>query len=516
MTTEELRNLGNRFFRSDIAPVWAAELWEGENPLNNNTEDVFPLIAPDDQAQEEEEDNQVIGDGLAGDLDEVPAEEDNDPVAELIDAENASSDYDKSEDKLSMAANWDHGTAARFRADVKLAAYDNAANPAALRHDQLNAKQALLAEYLVRGTRRLIQGEEDSQFFLEVCGSAGTGKTTALLRYLEDVEDLLRDHQTLSVGKFLLFSAATGTAAKLLPKPNATLHSALHLPISLAKNTAMQPLPEATLRTVQDRLHQLKVLIIDEKSFIGCRFLHNVHLRLQQVMDNYNLPFGGVSVVLIGDFKQLSPVNDLPLWSLPERLQMSPYQRMGLQQIYQENFKDVIVLEENMRQANDPTFQQIIQKVLADPSGPADERFGMAEWDKLASRCMQNLPAEEQAAFSRDAVYLCSMKKDFMPHNINHIRALNNPRLLLSAINEPARGERFGSNSAGGLPQHALLTRGMRVMLTANTDLSNGLSNGSIGTVIGIIFINATDEMPEVLVQFDTYAGQSCLPEVSN
>ena len=28
------------------------------------------------------------------------------------------------------------------------------------------------------------------------------------------------------------------------------------------------------------------------------------------------------------------------------------------------------------------------------------------------------------------------------------------------------------------------------------------------------IFVNATDEMPEVLVQFDNYAGQSCLPDV--
>ena len=177
MTTEELRNLGNRFFRSDIAPVWAAELWEGENPLNNNTEDVIPLIAPDDQAQEEEEDNQVIGDGLAGDLDEVPAEEDDDPVAELIDTENASSDYDKSEDKLSMAANWDHGTAARFRADVKLAAADdNSSNQTALRHDQLNPKQALLVKYLVQASQQLIERGTAAQFFLEVCGSAGTGR----------------------------------------------------------------------------------------------------------------------------------------------------------------------------------------------------------------------------------------------------------------------------------------------------------------------------------------------------
>ena len=100
-----------------------------------------------------------------------------------------------------------------------------------------------------------------------------------------------------------------------------------------------------------------------------------------------------------------------------------------------------------------------------------------------------------------------------MPYNIKHIRALNNPRLLLSAVNEPASSQRFGSNAAGGLSQHALLTQGMRVMLTANTDLSNSLSNGSVGTVIGIIFVNASDEMPDVFVQFDSYTGQSCLPE---
>ena len=63
-----------------------------------------------------------------------------------------------------------------------------------------------------------------------------------------------------------------------------------------------------------------------------------------------------------------------------------------------------------------------------------------------------------------------------MPYNIKHIRALNNPRLLLSAVNEPASSQRFGSNAAGGLSQHALLTQGMQVMLTANTDLSIGTS----------------------------------------
>ena len=140
---------------------------------------------------------------------------------------------------------------------------------------------------------------------------------------------------------------------------------------------------------------------------------------------------------MIEDFKQLSPVNDLPLWT--DRAHMSIFQPLGLD-LYKESFKDVLILTENIRQANDPIFKEIMQKVLADPHAPADQQFGVAEWDKLASRSMQNLPAEEQAAFQRDAIYLCSMKKDFMSYNIPHIQALNNPRILLSAANEPASG----------------------------------------------------------------------------
>ena len=73
---------------------------------------------------------------------------------------------------------------------------------------------------------------------------------------------------------------------------------------------------------------------------------------------------------------------------------------------------------------------------------------------------------------------------------------------------------RFDSNKAGGLPTQVLLTRGMRVMLTANLDLPNGLSNGSMGTVVGIIFFDLTDEMPVVLVAFDGYQGESCLDDI--
>ena len=83
-------------------------------------------------------------------------------------------------------------------------------------------------------------------------------------------------------------------------------------------------------------------------------------------------------------------------------------------------------------------------------------------------------------------------------------------------MNNLEGGQRFDSNKAGGLPNQILLTRGMRVMLTANLDLSNGLSNGSTGKVLGIIYFREEDTFPTVIVQFDNYTGPSCLPEHEN
>ena len=44
---------------------------------------------------------------------------------------------------------------------------------------------------------------------------------------------------------------------------------------------------------------------------------------------------------------------------------------------------------------------------------------------------------------------------------------------------------------------------GARVMLTINIDISDGLTNGAMGTVANIITEEITGEMKTILVQFD-------------
>ena len=57
------------------------------------------------------------------------------------------------------------------------------------------------------------------------------------------------------------------------------------------------------------QLSKLKVLIIDEVSMIGNNFFKQIHRQLQIIMGS-NKPFGGVSVITVGDMFQLLPAQD--------------------------------------------------------------------------------------------------------------------------------------------------------------------------------------------------------------
>ena len=508
LTNEELREIGDSFFKpGQHAATWAIELWNGQTEPVSRV-DVLPLFAPRLDIEEEEEhafvghdlleDVDAMGDG--GPPEPVDADGGDEDFDDRYDEQQASVNFDIHADRQEMCPNWTREYPNRFRSEMSSREAQEQHQMDVLPHHQLNHKQGLAVQLLNTRVEELLS--TGKQFFLEICGSAGTGKTTIMKRFKEDLRLRLVGHPTISVGQFLRFAAATGAAAKILPTPNSTLHKLVNLPINQSKKKALDDLTAGVLRTLQDNLEDVQLIIIDEKSFIGCRMIYDLNVRLQQIKCKEE-PFGGISMVLLGDFKQLAPVNDLPLY-LPSTAQMTSFQQMG-HAVYSECFQDVIFLEENHRQANDPQFQGIIENFL-------NKGITLDDWYKLAQRDLQQLLPQERSDFERDAVYLCAYRKHYRNYNVEKILSLNNPRKIVHAVNNPEGGARFDSNQAGGLPNQLLLTRGMRVMLTANLDLSHGLSNGSTGTVIGIIYFDSGDRFPTVLVSFDDYTGDSCIP----
>lgn len=70
------------------------------------------------------------------------------------------------------------------------------------------------------------------------------------------------------------------------------------------------------LNTLRNRYMHLKVIFIDEISMVGCGMFSFINLRLQEIK-GCKMPFGGVSIIAVGDLFQLKPVMDAWIFSQP-------------------------------------------------------------------------------------------------------------------------------------------------------------------------------------------------------
>ena len=154
----------------------------------------------------------------------------------------------------------------------------------------MNEKQRLAYD-IVTSHAQSVQTSEP--VCMIICGTAGTGKTY-LINTLKQV-----------LGEKCLVTATTGIAAFSIN--GQTLHSAAQLPISDHRKGE-------SLQHLQLKLEGKAYLIVDEMSMIGHKMLSWLDNRLRAGTGNQNKPFGGISVILLGDFGQLAPMGDRALY----------------------------------------------------------------------------------------------------------------------------------------------------------------------------------------------------------
>ena len=155
-----------------------------------------------------------------------------------------------------------------------------------------------------------------------VSGTAGTGKS-----YLIHCLQLLLQRQ-------LLVAAPTGVAAFNID--GQTLHSLLSLPT----RADFKDLEGERLTKLQQAFSEVKYLIIDEMLMVGRKIFGQVDRRLHQAFPHHSQEaFGGCSCLLFGDFGQLPPVMDLPLYTTDSRSELSDQGRAAYQ-----TFQQAVVL----------------------------------------------------------------------------------------------------------------------------------------------------------------------------
>ena len=134
-------------------------------------------------------------------------------------------------------------------------------------------------------------------------GSAGAGKTYVLNQYIEYLR---------TQGVPLAITASTGIAATHIN--GQTIHSWSGLGIKdVITDKDLDKL--ARRKAMRERLEKVQVLIIDEISMLAAQNLECIN-QILQFFKISQKPFGGIQVILCGDFFQLPPVSKerIPNW----------------------------------------------------------------------------------------------------------------------------------------------------------------------------------------------------------
>ena len=218
----------------------------------------------------------------------------------------------------------------------------------------------------------------------------------------------------ISEESLCVVSAFTGKAANNIS--GTTLHSTLFLPTT----GAFTELKGMQLQTLQSTFERSSFLIIDEYSMVGLRLFGRIDSRLRQATGKLQEPFGGISVIIIGDILQLPPVKDKPVYSRPEANEPSDVQK-GRTSFAA--FRTVVELTKNERQ-NDPGQEEFRQFLMDLRKGQHDPEKA---YNLLKSRMIGIAPTNVVQQFN-DAICLNYSNNNVDRANVDALNKLKNDK----------------------------------------------------------------------------------------
>ena len=240
-----------------------------------------------------------------------------------------------------------------------------------------------------------------------------------------------------------------------------TAHSALSLPV---KSSFNQLIP-STLSRFQHQWKNIKLLTIGEKSMIGRTMAGNIDPQLWQILNDEVM--GGIGVLLFGDFAQLPPIADSPLYS--SRVPNKPLSISGRDDYLSFNWS--ITLQYIFYRQGDDFISQCFCNLLHQQTYSITQE----DYNLLSTHFSQILPDEEKDTF-HDAIHLFPTREKVEDHNHHYLESINIPVLRCKARHSGGRhAKQATEDQADGLEAELLLAIGARVMLTRNIWTDRGI-----------------------------------------
>ncbi len=323
-----------------------------------------------------------------------------------------------------------------------------------------------------------------------ITGGAGTGKT----HVLREVVDALRAH-----GRQVVVTASTGVAAAAIG--GTTLHE--FTGVGLAREPLQQLLAKfARRRDAQERWQDIDVLVIDEISMVQPRFFEVVNAIAGNARcpggtspffaHRYQPAFGGLQVVVFGDFFQLAPVGadenpdgeasgaEFCFETLAWRA--CKFTRITLEHVHRQLDDAFVQLLARVRigvhTAGDieALHERVVSRVRGAHAPAVPHMFSHnRDADCVNARELERLPADTQHEFAASV--------DASPRTAGApLGAYKSWDGVRASERVRAAGRKLSDRCPAGWT--VKLRIGARVMLLANVSVRNGLVNGACGTVV--------------------------------
>ena len=269
-----------------------------------------------------------------------------------------------------------------------------------------------------------------------------------------------------------------------------TFHSALGFKVG----TSICHLGTKKMTEMKHNLAGLKLLIIDEVSLVGADMLYRIHLRLTEIFETEEtVPFGNVSVMLVGDLLQLPPVMGNHVFRKPLNDKLLGCHD-GLDKPLWDEFEP-IVLRHNHRQGESKEWANSLNRFREGIVTPEDNQ-------KLRSRITKD------TFLDQNAMHTFYFNKYVNRHNETMIHTLKSDLITCKALHALPKNRKpwikkgkdtIGNTEFMDIFQFKL---GARCFLVKNIDLIDDMFNGASGTIVGVEF-NEKEEVICIIVQFD-------------
>ena len=304
-------------------------------------------------------------------------------------------------------------------------------------------------------------------------GGAGVGKSVVIRALYQSLYRMLNLREGENPDDIrVLLCAYMGTAAFNIG--GNTICSAFHKKMYQTD----QRMSADQLNTFRIKYKHLKVVIIDEISMVGKKTFDFIDTRLQQ-LTGIRAPFGGLSVIAVGDFYQLKPVGDRLVF-----LDLKEGAKALAPNSWKDHFK-IYELVDIMRQKDDLKFAQLLNRLRLNVLTEEDK-------DDLRKRVVDRNSSE----YPRDAVHLFAEKEGMYKHNEKIMNGIDGEEVdipchdtVASANISQKRARKLISELPDDPEKTANMEKvltvkvGMKYNISVNVNVEDGLANGTTGKV---------------------------------